>query len=167
MGERVARMSRLWIVVAALAALIALVLVAAWAGLLAPGYKHPGLYLSGEVAATPSDWGFTRDVKFIAIELPTPYLLPHSVIISCADIDGDLYVSSRDAETKRWPALADRDPDVRIGVEGKIYEVRLVPIEDPDEVYRIREKGFWPKYGDGTRPKDLPPARVWRVVSRT
>jgi hypothetical protein len=167
LGERVILMSRLWTAVGVLTALIAVVIAAAWAGLLAPGYKHPGLYLSGEVAATPSDWGFTREVKYIAIEVQTPYLLPHSVVISCADVDGDLYVSSRDPETKRWPAWVDRDPNVRLGISSKIYEARLVPIEDPDEIYRIREKGFWPKYSGGTKPKDLPPARVWRVAHRS
>ena len=63
-----------------------------------PKDRRPGMRLPGEVTPTPSDWSFTNDYPEIAIEVRTPYFLPHSVTIACGTLDRNLYVGARDPE---------------------------------------------------------------------
>ncbi|MEX2208852.1 MAG: hypothetical protein WEF50_21765 [Myxococcota bacterium] len=139
-----------------------------------PSDRRPGTWLSGEVAAElPSDWSFTDAHKEIAIEVATPYFVPHSVTIWCAALDGALYVGARDPDTKRWPAWADADPQVRLGIDGKVYEVALVPLDeqvDVAELARLRAV-YAVKYARPPAPADappgsIPPTRYWRVGPR-
>ena len=133
-----------------------------------PEDRRPGLRLGGEVVATPpSDWAFTDEHREIAVEVRTPYLLPHSVTIWCAQVDGELFVGARNPETKRWPGWVDRDPDVRLGIGPQIYEVRLVPLDDAARIDRLRQ-AYAAKYdlpratqGEG------PPIRYWQVAPRS
>lgn len=139
-----------------------------------PSDRRPGTRLSGEVVTElPADWSFTDGHKEIAIEVATPYLIPHSVTIWCASLDGVLYVGARDPETKRWPAWADADPDVRLGIGGKVYEVRLVPLDEAGDaalLARLRPT-YAVKYALPAPPPDappgsVPPTRYWRVEAR-
>ena len=99
------------------------------------------MWLPGEVAPLPSDWSFTNDHPEIAIEVSTPYFLPHSVTIVCVELDGALYVGARDPESKRWPAWADDDPEVRLGIGNFVYEVVLDLIEEDAQIALIRQAG--------------------------
>lgn len=103
-----------------------------------PSDRRPGLWLSGPVQETlPADWSFTRAHPEIFLEVSTPYLLPHSVTIWCAELDGTLYLGARAPETKRWPGWVDDDPDVRIKVAGDVYPVTLVPLTDPASIAAV------------------------------
>ena len=146
---------------------IVVVIAAALAGCFGPEDRRPGMHLRGEVVASaPSDWAFTDAHREIAIEVQTPYLLPHSVTIWCATINGELYLGARDPETKRWPGWVDRDPDVRLGIGSKIYEVRLTPLEDPARIKRVRQV-YGLKYElPARREGEGPPIRYWRVEPR-
>ena len=137
-------------------------------GCFGPEDRRPGLSLRGEVvSAPPSDWAFTDDHREIAVEVRTPYLLPHSVTIWCAQVDGELYLGARNPETKRWPGWADRDPDVRLGIGERVYEVRLIPLVDADRLGRLRE-AYAAKYDLPAAPgAEDPPIRYWRVASRS
>ena len=135
------------------------------AGCFGPKDRRPGMRLPGEVAATPSDWSFTKDYAEIAIEVRTPYLLPHSVTIVCGMLDEMLFVGARDPETKRWPGWVDDDPEVRLGIGDRVYEVKLVPITDPALITRIRQ-------GASNRSGRAPPPeavaiRFWQVQPRS
>ena len=132
-----------------------------------PSDRRPGLWLSGEPAEFPADWSFTNGIKEIAIQVATPYLIPHSVTIWCASLDGELYVGARAPETKRWPAWVERDPNVRLLVDGKLYDATLVPLEDPATLAQLlpvyAEKYSLPA---GAQPPDAPRSRYWRVTAR-
>ncbi len=130
-----------------------------------PQDRRPGMRLPGEVAATPSDWSFTNDHPEIAIEVRTPYFLPHSVTIACGTLDGNLYVGARDPETKRWPGWVDDDPEVRLGIGDLVYEVKLVPITDAALIARIR-RGTATKVDRSRLPNDLA-IRFWQVQPRS
>jgi hypothetical protein len=149
---------------AALAALLGLAL----AGCIDPSDRRPGTRLSGEVAPLPADWSFTQAHPEIAIEVHGFLGLPHSVTIWCASRDGALFVGARDPESKRWPGWVDEDPNVRLGIAGKIYEVRLEPLADAEEVARLQpvyaEKYAIPAPEPGAPP--APPVRYWRVLPR-
>lgn len=136
-------------------------------GCFGPEDRRPGMRLPGDrLAATPSDWGFTNDHKEIAIEVQTPYLLPHSVTIWCAEVDGALYVGARNPESKHWPGWVDRNPEVRLGIGSDVFEVRLVPLDDPARIDRVR-RAYAAKYALPEAPAEAgPPIRYWRVEAR-
>lgn len=132
-----------------------------------PSDRRPGLWLSGEAATLPGDWSFTNDYREIAVEVRTPYWLPHSVTVWCAELDGELYLGARDPETKQWPGWADRNPEVRLGVGSKLYEVRLAPVESAELIARIRS-AYAAKYElPSAAPGEGPPIRYWKVQARS
>ena len=118
--------------------------------------------------ALPADWSFSDAQKEIAIEVSGFLGLPHSVTIWCATLDGALFLGARAPETKRWPAWTDEDPNVRLKIAGKLYEVRLTPLEDPATIERL-QAAFAAKYEipapDPTAPPP-PPNRYWSVGAR-
>ncbi len=131
-----------------------------------PDDQRPGLHLSGPVAEVPDDWAFADAHREIALQVSTPHWLPHSVTIWCVSDGGGLYVAARNPEEKRWPAWADRDPEVRLRIDGTVYEVRLEPLDDADAIARVRaayaRKYELPEVAEG----QAPPMRYWRVLSR-
>jgi len=131
-----------------------------------PKDQRPGLGLSGEVAATPGDWSFSDAHREIALQVQTPYRLPHSVTIWCASADGELFVAARSPEEKRWPGwVADR-PDVRLRIGEQLYEGRLSQLSDEDELARVRA-AYSAKYDlPNPPPQGGPPMRYWRVEPR-
>ena len=146
---------------------IAIILVMVSVGCIDPKESRPGLRLAGEVVtAIPSDWNFTNEFKEIAIEVKTPYLLPHSVTIWCAVAEGGLYVAAREPDSKRWPGWVDRKPDVRLGIGERVYEVRLAPLEDSLQIEPVR--GAYARKYDlpDPRPEGGPPIRYWLVEPR-
>ena len=145
-------------------------------------YRHRDRHQSGRLlrpeGCTPGDatcgrghtgalgLSFTNDHPQIAIEVSTPYFLPHSVTIACGTFDGNLYVGARDPETKRWPGWVDDDSEVRLGIGDRVYEVKLDPITDAALIARIRQ-GTSTKYPDLPLPPDGVPVRYWQVDPRS
>ena len=146
---------------------IAALVVAAAVGC-GPSDRRPGLWLPGDVAAVvPADWSFSDQHREIALEVRSPYLLPHSVTIWCASLDGRLYVAARDPDAKRWPGWVERDPDVRLGLGGRIYEASLVRIDDAEQIARAR-RAYAAKYElPDPPPEGGPSLRYWRVEPRS
>ncbi len=120
-----------------------------------PVDRRPGLWISGEVASGPvADWSFTDQVFEIALETRTWYGVPHSVTVVCAAAGDALYVPSvyspggRFPEERRWNRNVVRDPRVRLGIGGRIYERKAVLVEDPAEWQRAfdafaAKSDFW------------------------
>ncbi len=135
-------------------------------GCISPSDARPGLWLSGDLAATPGDWSFSDQQREIQVQVRTPYLVPHSVTVWCATIDGRLYTGARSPETKNWPGWAERSGEVRLRIAGRLYDVRLERIEDADLLTRIRA-AYARKY-DLPSPPDpaSPPVRYWAVTGR-
>ena len=136
------------------------------AGCVDPDGPRPGLWLSGDIADNPSDCSFAHGQREIEVEVPTPYLLPHSVTIWCGVVEDELHVAASAPDTKRWPGWADGNPDVRIRIEDQVYEVRLTPLEDPDEVDEAQY--VWAEKYDQPypAPEGTPLRRFWRVGPR-
>jgi hypothetical protein len=146
------------------------------AGLLAslacidPSDRRPGLRLSGPVVSDPvTDWSFTHDTREIYLETRTPYLVPHSVTILCADGGGKLFVGARSPVGKSWVRWVERDPEVRLKIAGKVYEARLTRLTEPAQIEEVRA-AYSAKLGGAGNP--LPPASAenelwyWRVDPR-
>ena len=132
-----------------------------------PADRRPGTWLSGEIVTEEMrDWSFTDGHPEIWIETRTPYGVPHSVTIICASTNGKLYVGARDPDGKRWVANVDRDPEVRLKIGDRLYEKRLVLIDDAD-VREAVSSAYAAKYGwPATPPEERPPFRFFEAVER-
>lgn len=103
----------------------------------------------GTVTETPADWRFLG--ASVACDVEVRPEEPHSVRANCDQRDGTLYVSSMWAPNKSWPEMVATDPRVRVRIEGRIYE--LVAVRVNDETQRARVLS-----GD---PDDAPPESTW------
>ena len=148
--------------------MVTFVLLLGLAGCIDPADQRPGLRLSGEVVEEfPGDWSFTDEHREVAIEVSTPYLLPHSVTIWCTAAGEELYVAARNPDEKRWPGWVAERPDVRLRVGERIYEGRLSVVNDPTQVAKVR-RTYVGKYDlPDPEPEDAPPMRYWRVDPRS
>jgi hypothetical protein len=123
------------VVVGAVAALLVLRVVG-----LDPHERRPGLWLVGQrVTAPVTDWSFTDRYPTIYLQTRTPYLLPHSVTITCVAHEGRLYLTSVFREGspfpqgKRWTSDVMRDPHVRLKIGSRVYDQTLALVTDPAE----------------------------------
>ena len=119
-------------------------LVAAWAAMLVltacqPHDQRPGLWLRGTVVETlPEDWAFTDEHHEIYVEVQTPYFIPHSVTIWCAQVDGQLYIGARDPASKRWPAWMTARPNVRLKIGELLYKGSTTEVHNPETIETIK-----------------------------
>lgn len=113
----------------------------------------PGLWLTGEVVNEPvDDWSWVSDVAHpergntIMLETRTWYGLPYSVTILPTPRGDKLYIggSARDdrlerafPNQKQWWANVQRDPRVRLKIDGKIYEMTATLVHDPEEFSQV------------------------------
>ncbi len=114
---------------------------------------YPGLWLKGELVQEPvADWDWVYDVDHpvrgntIMLETRTWYGIPYSVTILPTARGDKLYIggSARDArlerefpDHKQWWANVERDPRVRLKIDGKIYEMTATLVSDPDEFVEV------------------------------
>ena len=101
-----------------------------------PHARTPGLWLKGNVVATPvTDWSFTDKIPVVQLQTETSYLLPHSVNINCLNYNGQLYlVSVYPAGTAHtWNDNVMRDPHVRLKIGDNIYDRTVSLVTDPAE----------------------------------
>ncbi|MSR11413.1 MAG: hypothetical protein EXR84_06385 [Gammaproteobacteria bacterium] len=115
---------------------------------------RPGLWLAGEVvqeAVTNWDWvnqfGDPFGPNATELETRTWYGIPHSVTVLLVPRGDELYLQSS-AQTfrlnkqfpysKAWWRNVERDPRVRLKIDGKIYEMTVALVQDRDEVARLR-----------------------------
>lgn len=131
-----------------------------------PQETRAGFLLGGADAPVPQDWRFTDENKEIAIQVHTPYLIPHAVTIWCAQVDGQLYLGASAPQTKRWPGWVDKNPDVRLRIGDNVYSVRLVPLDDPNVIAGV-QAAYGAKYQLTGRTGEAPPeVRYWHVIAR-
>ena len=103
-----------------------------------PEERRPGARLSGDLAADQNpDWSFLEPRTQIYVETRTWYGIPHSVTTVSWASDGNLYVPCGRCDTKRWPRNVERDPHVRLKINGELYERQAVPITDAAELRRL------------------------------
>jgi hypothetical protein len=134
-------------------------------GCIDPADRRPGLWLSGEVSTDDVvDWSSSVAHPEIFIETRTPYLIPHSTTIACASHGGMLYVAARDPLDKRWVRNVERDPEVRLEIDDRIYERRLLRVDDPVE-QRAIYRAYATKYGWPESPPPDAPEGSLRAVT--
>jgi len=103
-----------------------------------PVERRPGTRLGGDLAEPQdTDWSFIHGRNQIFLETRTWYLIPHSVTTTSWAVDGAFYVPCGNCDTKRWPKNVQRDPRVRLKIDGKIYERTAMQITDAAERARL------------------------------
>ncbi|MDJ0869449.1 MAG: hypothetical protein QNK03_25320 [Myxococcota bacterium] len=93
-----------------------------------------GPFESGDLVEGPEpDWSFVRDVQEVEFQLLDP---PRSRTTWILDHEGKAYIPSGYMTTwwgklwKQWPHEAAKDPRILLRIGDRIYERRLVRIED-------------------------------------
>ncbi|MEM8767884.1 MAG: hypothetical protein AAGE43_10595 [Pseudomonadota bacterium] len=117
-----------------------------------PKDRRPGTWLSGEVVdPLPTDWSFIADHPEIYVETRPWYGIPFSVTTVIGTRDGKLYVPSiYDEEaafpgSKYWNAVIEDNPEVRLKIGDKIYEMQATWVRDLEE-YRQGAGALADKY---------------------
>lgn len=129
-------MKRVLRIVGGILVCLALALVVLRITGLNPHDRIPGLWLTGNLVATPvTDWSFTDKVPTIKLQTQSRFLLPHSVTINCVAYNGSLYVTSTypAGQPRSWDVNVMRDPHVRIKIGDKLYDRTLAVVTDPAE----------------------------------
>lgn len=135
-----------------LIATLALIVMIAGVSGCEPADRRPGMWLSGEVVTEmPDDWSFIAEHQEIFVETRPWYGIPFSVTTVIGTRDGKLYVPSIYSEeaafpgTKYWNSVIADNPDVRLKIGDRLYEMRATPVQDLAE-YRQGAAALADKY---------------------
>jgi hypothetical protein len=97
----------------------------------------PGGSLGGEPAAPPADWRQALGGDRAFCEIESRPADPHSIQLECFVVDGALHAQSHRwalAEwwpTESWAAIWLEHPDVKVRIDGKLYDLRALRVTDP------------------------------------
>jgi hypothetical protein len=144
---------------------------------------YPGLWLSGEVVRAPvTNWDWINQINdpvrgnTIMLETRTWYGIPHSVVINAIPRGDSLYFSGSEQdfrlerefpESKRWWANIERDPRVRMKIDGKIYEMTVVHMADRSEIIELFGRDPVTRSVDENGNEQITGIRhFWRVFQR-
>ena len=95
-----------------------------------PLVMFPGGTLSGDVLATPPDWSFTEAVD--TVQLETNPDAPYSVNVWGVAARDAFYVAGD--KDNQWAQNIRANPNVRLRVDGKIYELQATETDEESEL---------------------------------
>ncbi len=144
---------------------------------------RPGLWLSGEVVREPvTNWDWVNQVNdpvrgnTIMLETRAWYGLPHSVTVNLVPRGDKLYVSGSEQDfrlqkefpySKSWWANIERDPRIRMKIDGKIYEMTVALVADRAEVAQLIGRDPVTREIDADGNEQVTGVRhYWRVYQR-
>ncbi len=96
-----------------------------------PFAVFPGGELEGEGRPAPEDWSFAGD--YGTAQLETAAEEPYSVNIAYTVLGGRVYVNAGGTET-RWVKNMNANPEVRLRVDGTLYELRAERVQDAETI---------------------------------
>ncbi len=141
-------------------------LIAVSAFLLAAGcgplLVFPGGKLDGTAAPVPNDWSFTQEVE--TVQLETRPEDPYSVNIWAVGIGPLLYVHAG-ANRSSWVEHMEANPDVRVRMDDKLFDLLASRVEGQDEFTRFSD-AYEKKYGSRPRNDDVAEAYLFRLETR-
>ena len=117
--------------------------------------------LEGQVVANPNDWTEVGKVEIIQLETNGTDG-PYSVNLWIANIEGTLHVFAGD-NLSDWVANIQSDPNVRLGVNGSIYEL-MATRETSAEKFGQEWKN---KYGNRPRNENVDETYLYRLTPRS
>ena len=119
--------------------------------------------LEGRVVANPDDWTEVGQVEIIQFETSGDDG-PYSVNLWIADVDGVLHVFAGD-NLSAWVKNMQLDPNVRLGVQGSIYELRGTREQDPEQFEKFA-RAWESKYGNRPRNEKVNETYLYRLTPR-
>jgi len=143
----------------------------------------PGFWLSGEVTREPvTNWDWINEVNHpvtgnaIMLETRTWYGIPHSIYINATPRGDKLYIGGGAQDfrlerafpaSKRWWANIERDPRIRMKIDGKIYEMTVSLVADRAEVAQlIGQDPVTRRIGPDGQEEITAVRHYWRVFQR-
>jgi hypothetical protein len=143
----------------------------------------PGLWLTGEVVREAvTNWDWVSDVNdpirgsSIMLETRTWYGIPHSVTVNAVPRGEELYLSGSEQGarlekefpySKRWWTNIERDPRIRMKIDGKIYEATVALVADRAEVAQLIGRNPVTKQIGADGQEQITGVRhYWRVYQR-
>jgi len=111
----------------------------------------PGGSLAGTVTPLPPDWSAALPEGRAFCEVESRPRDPHSIQLECFVHDGGLFAQShRWALASWWPVESWAEiwighPEVRVRLDGQLFELRAVRVTDPEQRERVlRQRGYDP-----------------------
>ncbi len=132
------------------------------AGCNGPFVLLPGGQLQGGTEPVPESWAFTDEID--TVQLETNPDEPYSVNIWVVALDRRLYVHAG-ANRATWVVNMEDDPEVRMGIEGSIYDLTSSRVEGQDEFDAFAD-AYAVKYGRRPRNENVQEAYLFRLVAR-
>jgi hypothetical protein len=115
----------------------------------------PGGALKGVVSESPAAWVDLEEV----IELEIRPEKPWSLSVWNVVLDGQVYIPSAIGARRRWTAVALADPLVRVRTRGRIHELRIEKVTDPELRLRVG-RAVAERYG-GSPPTNAEEDTTW------
>jgi len=133
-----------------------------------PSDQTPGLWLGGNVIETfPGDWAFTDSNREIFVQVNTPYFLPHSVTIWCAQAGGELYIAARDPDTKNWVGWIGSNDEIRLKIGADVYDVAAQQLSEQKSI-AVAAAAYQAKYDLGaTGGAKKSTLKYWLITPRS
>jgi hypothetical protein len=122
----------------------------------------PGGALEGPLAPVPTDWSFSDAVS--TVQLETRPVDPYSVNIWMIGMAGDAYVHAG-ASRSAWVEHIESDPNVRLRVDGAVYELVAARVTAQAEFDRFSD-AYEKKYGSRPRNENVGEAYLFRLTAR-
>jgi hypothetical protein len=143
-----------------LASLAAAALLAAGCG--GPFLLLPGGKLDGAASDPPDSWSFLDEID--TVQLETRPSDPYSVNIWVTRVDESIYLHAG-ADPGSWVEHIEANPNVRLGVEGAVYDLTAARVDTQDEFDRFAE-AYDEKFGLRPRNEDVTEAYLFRLAAR-
>lgn len=119
--------------------------------------------LEGQVVALPENWGQVGQVDIIQLETNSADG-PYSVNLWIANIEGTLHVFAGD-NVAAWVEHIQADPNVRLGVDGSIYELMATQETDAAQFEKFAQ-AWEAKYGNRPRNENVDETYLYRLTAR-
>lgn len=119
--------------------------------------------LDGELTEPPGDWTDVASAKIIRLE--TNPQDPYSVKLWILGVGADLYVHAGATRTT-WVEHIEVDPNVRLLIGEKLYELRAERVTSQDE-FDAMALPYKAKYGNAPRNPNIDEAYLFKLLPRS
>jgi len=116
--------------------------------------------LEGEVMPWPTDWAIAEDCENVLLE--TNPAKPYSVTIWGVGDEQNFYVAAG-KQSNRWAQNIEKNPQVLLDVDGKLYAANAQRVVENAEFEKIR-KAFALKYDFNPDPDFKTEGALYRLV---
>ena len=123
----------------------------------------PGGQLTGEAKAVPDNWSAFSEVELVQLETRPDD--PYSLNIWGVGLGRDYYIASGGGGESNWVDHIIDNPDVRLRIENKLFELKAVRITDEEELAEVLKR-YKEKYDMEAQGADAAQAWLFRLDRR-